>query len=70
MFTLVKVREGLAVNDYADPGHYQHPAGTVAHEVEVSATAPVRRSDGSANRPQAVVRAARPGGKTDQRPRR
>ena len=32
MFTLVKVREGLARNDYKDPGWYQHPAGEVAFE--------------------------------------
>jgi len=28
----VKVREGLARNDYRDPGWYQHPKGTVAYE--------------------------------------
>jgi hypothetical protein len=33
MFTVVKVREGLAHNDYADPGWYEHPPGTVAYEV-------------------------------------
>jgi hypothetical protein len=32
MFTTVKVRDGLAHNDYKDPGPYQHPAGTVAFE--------------------------------------
>lgn len=32
MFSVVKVREGLARDDYKDPGWYQHPAGTVAHE--------------------------------------
>jgi hypothetical protein len=32
MFTTVKVREGLARNDYKDPGWYQHPKGTVARE--------------------------------------
>ncbi len=32
MFTVVKVREGLARNDYNDPGWYQHPRGTVAYE--------------------------------------
>jgi FtsP/CotA-like multicopper oxidase with cupredoxin domain len=30
MFSVVKVREGLARNDYRDPGWYKHPAGTVA----------------------------------------
>src|SRR3954469_18687943 len=52
MFTTVKVREGLARNDYADPGHYQNPPGTVAHEVETSEPAPVRRSNNSASSPQ------------------
>jgi manganese oxidase len=32
MFTVLKVRDGLARNDYKDPGHYTHPAGTVAFE--------------------------------------
>lgn len=32
MFTVLKVREGLARGDYRDPGWYQHPAGTVARE--------------------------------------
>jgi FtsP/CotA-like multicopper oxidase with cupredoxin domain len=32
MFTVVKIREGLARGDYKDPGWYQHPQGTVAHE--------------------------------------
>ena len=32
MFSVVKVREGLAKNDYKDPGWYKHPPGTVAFE--------------------------------------
>jgi len=32
MFTVVKVREGLAAGDYKDPGWYKHPPGTVAWE--------------------------------------
>ena len=32
MFTVVKVRNGLARNDYKDPGWYKHPPGTVAYE--------------------------------------
>ena len=32
MFTLVKVRDGLARNDYKDPGWYRHPPGTQAYE--------------------------------------
>jgi hypothetical protein len=41
MFTLMKIREGLAANDYTDPGTYKHPNGTVAYEIETpSAPAP------------------------------
>lgn len=32
MFSVVKVREGLARNDYKDPGWFKHPEGTVAFE--------------------------------------
>jgi len=32
MFTVLKIREGLARGDYRDPGWYRHPAGTVARE--------------------------------------
>ena len=32
MFTVVKVRPGLATTDYSDPGWYKHPEGTVAYE--------------------------------------
>jgi len=32
MFTVMKVREGLAADDYRDPGPYKNPEGTVAYE--------------------------------------
>ncbi len=32
MFTTLKVRAGLAANDWRDPGNFNHPPGTVAHE--------------------------------------
>ena len=32
MFSVVKVRQGLASGDYKDPGWYKHPEGTVAFE--------------------------------------
>jgi hypothetical protein len=32
MFTVVKVRPGIAATDYSDPGWYKHPEGTVAYE--------------------------------------
>ena len=34
MFTVIKVREGLARDDYRDPGWYEHPPGTVAWRLE------------------------------------
>jgi FtsP/CotA-like multicopper oxidase with cupredoxin domain len=43
MFTTVKIREGLARNDYRDPGHYKHPAGMVAREVETDMPSVERR---------------------------
>jgi hypothetical protein len=43
MFSVVKVREGLAPGDYRDPGWYQHPPGTVAYEVENPSVQPVRQ---------------------------
>jgi FtsP/CotA-like multicopper oxidase with cupredoxin domain len=36
MFTVVKVRDGLASNDYKNPGWYKHPKGTVAFDFEGS----------------------------------
>jgi hypothetical protein len=32
MFTVVKIREGLARGDFKDPGWYKHPKGSVAYE--------------------------------------
>ncbi len=45
MFTTVKVREGLARNDYRDPGWYDHPKGTVSFEWTGPVDEPVRRSE-------------------------
>jgi len=44
MFSVVKVREGLAANDYKDPGWYKHPPGTVAYEVKTAAVSPPQRA--------------------------
>lgn len=44
MFTTVKVREGLARNDYKDPGYFKHPKGSVAREV-LNDLPPVERSE-------------------------
>jgi hypothetical protein len=71
MFTVVKVREGLAVNDYKDPGWYQHPQGTVAFEwqgEQPSATrAPAQQQKGP--RPSSTdieLKAVKPDGKGHQ----
>jgi hypothetical protein len=42
MFTTVKVREGLARDDYADPGAYRHPHGAVAYEWTGESLNPLR----------------------------
>jgi FtsP/CotA-like multicopper oxidase with cupredoxin domain len=44
MFSVVKVRDGMAPGDYGDPGPYRHPAGSVAHEVAGAPAEPVRHS--------------------------
>jgi hypothetical protein len=62
MFTVVKVREGLAADDYKDPGWYQHPAGTVAFEID-NANAPApRRQTGAApsTKPKAALQVIKP----------
>jgi hypothetical protein len=61
MFTTVKVREGLAANDYKDPGWYEHPQGTIAREVKVDVVEePVRPPVLDTHR-KANTRAVKPG---------
>jgi FtsP/CotA-like multicopper oxidase with cupredoxin domain len=48
MFTVVKVRKDQARGDYADPGWYRHPPGTLAHEWQGTLTEPVRAEGGAA----------------------
>jgi FtsP/CotA-like multicopper oxidase with cupredoxin domain len=38
MFTVVKVRDGLARGDYRDPGWYKNPPGTVAYKLNSNAS--------------------------------
>lgn len=46
MFTVIKVRDDLAANDYRDPGWYPNPRGTVAHRISTDPDfgAPTRRA--------------------------
>ena len=62
---VLKVREGLAANDYTDPGPYKHPSGTVAYEWKGDASAvPPAPAAQPAAAPSgtAPLRAVRPGG--------
>ena len=63
MFSVVKVREGIARDDYTDPGPYKHPEGTVAYEVASVAAAPVTRKleRPSARPPAAEFNVIKPG---------
>jgi hypothetical protein len=44
MFSVMKIRAGLARDDYSDPGPYKHPAGTVAYEIEAPVETPARQN--------------------------
>ncbi len=46
MFSVVKVREGIAPDDYSDPGWYENPPGTEAYEWTGAVPAPVIRDSG------------------------
>src|SRR5215471_14958561 len=50
MFTVMKIREGLAPNDYQDPGPYRHPPGTVAYEFKGDAAQAPTQSGAPASR--------------------
>jgi FtsP/CotA-like multicopper oxidase with cupredoxin domain len=60
MFTVVKVRDGLARNDYKDPGWYKHPPGTVAREWTGEAPAPTKAAPAPAATPGREFRARKP----------
>jgi hypothetical protein len=45
MFTVMKIREGLAHGDYKDPGPYKFPKGSVAYEIDTPATEPARQEN-------------------------
>ena len=60
MFTVMKIREGLAANDYKDPSDYKNPQGTVAYEV-ANSSAPVPGRSGPAAQPHAGPKAVKPG---------
>lgn len=54
MFTLMRIREGLAANDFSDPGPHKHPEGTVAYEIEAAPGAPSQQIGGTTTKRAAV----------------
>jgi manganese oxidase len=60
MFSVVKVREGLARNDYKDPGWYRHPPGTVSYPW--TGEAPRAERKPAAPREEITVKVRKPGG--------
>ena len=63
MFSVVKVRAGLARDDYADPGPSKNPEGTVAYEVAAAAAAPPARNAGAPGNAPAEFNVVKPGTK-------
>jgi FtsP/CotA-like multicopper oxidase with cupredoxin domain len=65
MFSVVKIREGLARNDYGDPGWYQHPAGTVSYEYKGEVKiAPPQSPDKKTDTPAIELKVKKPKGHT------
>jgi uncharacterized cupredoxin-like copper-binding protein len=61
MFSVVKVREGLAAEDYKDPGHYKNPEGTVAYLFKGDpGPAPSAPANGSSREPAAEFNVVKP----------
>ncbi len=63
MFSVIKVREGLAADDYKDPGPYKHPEGSVAHEYAGAVVTPTRSGNSSTGRPAVEFAVVKPGTK-------
>ena len=62
MFSVVKVREGLASGDYKDPGWYAHPEGTVAYEWTGESKAAIRAAPAAYDASRtAELRVVKPG---------
>ena len=64
MFTVVKIRQGLAPGNYKDPGWYEHPRGTVAYEWSEAAPTVQRSSRGVPAPGDRALRARKPSGHT------
>ncbi|WOJ89965.1 copper oxidase [Methylocapsa polymorpha] len=62
MFTVIKIRDNLAANDYKDPGPYDHPADTVAYEFKDKVEDAPRRNV-QMKKPSAEMPILQPGAK-------
>jgi len=62
MFSVVKVREGIARGDYKDPGPYKHPEGTVAYEFKGAPPPAVRKGPPPAAKTKIEFNVTKPGG--------
>ncbi len=63
MFTVMKIREGLAANDYKDPGWFEHPEGTVAYEWTGESKATERASPPVQDKNAIELNVVKPGSK-------
>ena len=64
MFSVVKVRKGIARDDYKDPPDYEHPPGTVAYEFKGNAPQAVRQGpQPSSEKMRMEVDVVKPGSK-------
>jgi manganese oxidase len=63
MFSVVKVREGLARDDYADPGPYKNPEGTVAYLFNGDSGSAPRAPNKASSAPATEFNVVKPGGK-------
>jgi hypothetical protein len=50
----MKIREGMAHDDYSDPGPYKLPAGAVAYEVAAPTASPARQETPAPSRPAKI----------------
>jgi hypothetical protein len=60
MFTVMKIREGMARDDYSDPGPYKFPKGTVAYEVDAPDSEPARHEQPTTVKPPEKEQGAKP----------
>jgi hypothetical protein len=66
MFSVVKVREGIAPDDYKDPGAFKHPQGTVAYEVDGGPVTPPPRASGASSPGKPNITVIKPGTRPHQ----